>query len=397
MSRHTRALAVLAAAASLLAGACSNSQGRDAGQPMRLEIVQGTAHIESGSGTRKVDGSDKVAVGNRILLSDKGVAELTLADGVVFELSGARVTVDSRRQLRLDRGKALAVAAGPVVVKSGPISVLSNAGTFRVDRTLSTRVAVYDKKVRIDGPGSVLPVDTYYEAVVPAGILPRSTTPLQIDPSDRWDVRFLKDAIDVDARLANLSRGLEAQLAAGSGPEFYRRVLPTGFQVGLLSPLASSRKTDVLIGSLIAYEAGKKGKDASPVLDEVFGMWHQGASWGLVAHRFDVAQSVLFSLLLDSVNRAGLVEEGRGPALASGPRRKASASPKATSSPKAPSPSPRTEPSTAPSPEPSPTTNVLDPVEHLLDEVVEDLLGELLPPASNGGGENKPLVPGLGG
>jgi hypothetical protein len=401
MTRGSRALAALAAASALFAGACSNSEGGSAAQPMQLELLEGTAHVQDASGTRRVEGTEKVSVGDRIVLSDRGIAELTLAEDVAFELSGARVHIDNRRQLVLERGKLLAIADGPVAVKSNPIAVHSTGGTFRVDRTLSTRVAVYGKQARIEAPGAALPIESYYEAVVPSGIVPRSTKPLQIDPSDRWDLRFLKEAIDVDARLGNLSRGLEAQLAGGTGPEFYQRVLPTGFQVSLLSGLALDRKTDELIGSLIAYEAAGEVADGAAMLDQVFGMWREGASWGLVAHRFEVTQSVLFAALLDSVNRAGLVDQGRGPALAAGPRTKASPSPSPASrpSPKAPSPSPKKEPSPQPSPQVSPSPNPLAPVTDLLDEVVQDLLGGLLPspsPAPNGPSTQKPILPVLG-
>lgn len=383
--RRGRALVGYAVCSALLAGACSSSGGRAPAKPMRLQVIEGTASITDDSGTRRVEKTGSVAVRDRILLSDGGIAELTLAGGVALELSGARVTVDSGRKVTLVRGKVLVMAGGPVAVEAEPVTVRADGGIFRVDRTLSTRVAVYEDDARIDGPGAVLPIPTYHESVVAAGVVPASTDPLKIDPSDRWDVRYLKDAIDVDARLANLSRGLEAQLGSGTGLDFYRRVLPEGFQVSLLAPMSGDRKTDVLIGALIAHQAAGKGADRAKVVADVFSMWREGASWGLVAHRFGVAQSVLFSLLLDSVNRANLVDQGRGPALATPRRPTPTPSPATRARPTPNQPSPR--PSPAPSPSPNP--DVLAPVTNLLDQVVRDLLGSLLGPPStpNGGAQ----------
>jgi hypothetical protein len=373
----------LGVCSALLAGACTSSgSGKSSAKAMRLELVEGTASIVDGSGSRPVGTSEKVAIRDRILLGEGAIAALILADGVRLELSGARITVDGGRKITLERGKVLVRTDGPVAVEAKPLTVRSDRGTFRVDRLATTRVAVYEDQARIDGPGALLPIPTYQESVVEAGVVPASTGPLKIDPSDRWDLRYLKDAIDIDARLANLSRGLEAQLASGTGLDFYRRVLPSGFQVSLLTAMARDRRTDVLIGSLIAYEAGAKEADRSKVVEGVFSMWRAGASWGLVAHRFGVAQSRLFSLLLDSVNRANLVDQGRGPALAAPgrptPSPRPSAQPNPTPSQPSSSPQPSTSPAPSSSPVPSPSPNLLAPVTDLLDQVVRDLLGGLL-------------------
>lgn len=373
---------------------------------MRLEVLEGTASIvagaAAGAGTRIVDRTDKVAPGDKIVVSDGGIAELTLDGGVGVELSGARVTVVDGRTVALDRGKVLVVADGPVAVRSGQVTARSEGGIFRVDGGESTRVGVYKDRALLE-PGTsaqaktaaadpvAVTVATYHQVVVPAGAGPGALPApraLQIDPGDRWDIRYLKDAIDIDARLANLSRGLEAQLGSGTGLDFYRRVLPSGFQVGLITPLAGDRKTDVLIGSLIAHDAASGnagGPDEATAVAGVFGLWREGASWGLVAHQFGVGQSALFSLLLDSVNRANLVDQGRGPAL--GGRRPSPAPSPSRSTPGAqPSPQPTPQPSGSPQPSPgvptpSPGTDVLKPVTDLLDQVVQGLLQGLLGPS----------------
>ncbi|HEY8200215.1 MAG TPA: hypothetical protein VII47_02575, partial [Actinomycetota bacterium] len=305
--------------------------------------------------------------------------ELTLDDGVALELRGARLVVDGGRQVTLRWGKVLVVAEGPVSVRSEPVTVRAAGGIFRVDRDDSTRVAVYKDEARIDGPSSLLSVPTYHESLVAGGVVPPSAQALQIDPSDRWDIRYLKDAIDIDARLANLSRGLEAQLGSGTGVDFYRRVLPEGFPLNLLGPMAADRKTDVLIGSLIAHEATARGTDEAAAVAGVFAMWREGASWGLVAHRFGVAQKELFSLLLDSVNRANLVDQGRGPGLAS--RRPSPGPPPTHPGTATPQPSEQPSATPQPSPGPSPGADVLKPVTDLLDQVVQGLLGGLLSPS----------------
>jgi hypothetical protein len=397
MTRTYRVFIALVAGSALIGAGCTRDGKADVQEPMHLEIVEGRARVVHDSQTRVVDKEGSVSVGDRVLMSAGGIGRLTLTDGVAFELSDAQVTLDSGRKVTLDRGRILAVAEGPVAIDTDRARIVSDKGIFRVDRTLNIRVAVYEGQARIDGTGPV--IDALKQAEVAAGEPDRTARYREIDPTDRWDLRYLKNAIDVDARLLSLSKGLEAQLGSRNGMEFFKQVLPMNFPVAKIRANAADSRTDVLVGSLIAYEATVDGGDREQVLADVFAMKQDRASWGLIAHKYGVAQSVLFALLLDSVNRAGIVDEGRGPALAA---------PKPTPSPtptrpapaqETPAPSEEPQQPAAPS-QPSPPPNVLTPVADLLDTVVQDLLSSLLPrptPKPNGGEPPPKGLLGLGG
>jgi hypothetical protein len=233
-----------------------------------------------------------------------------------------------------------------------------------------------------------LTVEQLKQADLAVGELDRKTVYRTIDPTDRWDLRYLKNAIDVDARLLSLSKGLEAQLGNRNGMEFYRQVLPTNFPVAQIQDKLTESRTDVLVGSLIAYEAAVDEANREQVFADVFQMRRDGASWGLIAHRYGVGQSVLFSLLLETVNRAGIVDQGRGPALAAAPSTPPPSTTPVVQPPAVQPPPVQEQPAPATPTTPAPPPSVLTPVADLLDDVVQDLLSSLLPkptPGPNGG------------
>ena len=390
MTRRHRVLVALLAGSTLLAGGCTrDAEDTAAAEPMHLEILEGSARVVHDDESRLIDKEGSVDVGDRVLMSGGGIGRLTLAEGVTFELADAHVHLDSGRRVTLDRGKVLAVVEGPVAIDTDRGRIYSEKGVFRVERGLSIRVAVYEGQANIEAGDQPLTVDPLKQADLAVGELDRKTVYRTIDPTDRWDLRYLKNAIDVDARLLSLSRGLEAQLGTRNGMEFYRQVLPTNFPVAQIQDKLAESRTDVLVGSLIAYEAAVDDANREQVFADVFQMRRDGASWGLIAHRYGVAQSVLFSLLLETVNRAGIVDQGRGPALAAGPRTPAPTPTPTSRTPVVQAPPPvQAQPAPETPTQPTSPPSVLTPVADLLDTVVQDLLSSLLPkptPGPNGG------------
>lgn len=390
MTRGHRVLVALLAGSTLLAAGCTRG-GKDSpsAEPMFLEILEGSARVIHDDESRVIDKEGSVDIGDRVVMSGRGIGRLTLKEGVTFELAGAHVHLDGERKLTLDRGRVLAVAEGPVAVDTDRGRIYSEKGVFRVERGLSIRVAVYEGLANIEAGDQPLTVEPLKQADLAVGELDRKTVYRTIDATDRWDLRYLKNAIDVDARLLSLSKGLEAQLGNRNGMEFYRQVLPTNFPVSQIQDKLAESRTDVLVGSLIAYEAAVDEANREQVFADVFQMRRDGASWGLIAHRYGVAQSVLFSLLLETVNRAGIVDQGRGPALAVAPSTPPRSTTPVVQPPAVQQPPPvQEQPAPATPTTPAPPPSVLTPVADLLDDVVQDLLSSLLPkptPGPNGG------------
>lgn len=356
----------------LVAGACNGDA--EAGRPMRLEVLEGEATLIRDGRQEVIRSHSAVGVGDTIVLR-KGLAELRLARGRIFELSNAEVSITGSAGLRLVRGDLLADVTAPARVDAESVEVLARKGAFRINRALATRVGAYEGKVDLRADADELSVPRYRQAIVAGGVLPTVARPLRISAADRWDRRYLQDALDLDARLSNFGRGLEAQLGSASGLPFFQAVAPTGLDVAFVAPFLGGRRSDVLIALMLALEA-KRGATLEGRFTRMFELWRDGASWGLVAREFGVEQPNLFTRLLDAIARAGIVfTGGRGPAL----RRAPSPPPPGRGSP---GPSPTdgsTITSKPPSPSPILPQEVCSPAPSEGKGLLNDLIGLVNP------------------
>lgn len=378
-------LAGAAAALAVLAAACTPGD-RGSGGTMRMDVLEGTATLTRGGKTDTVRGEAGLAPGDHIALPPGTVAEIRLDRGRLFEADGATLEVTGRSALRLDAGSILAGLTAPATVNAGNAEVEGRRGAFRVDRDLSTEVGVYEGTVTLRGAGQSLTIPALRRAVVAGGVFPRAVRPLRIDQADRWDRRYLQDALELDARLTSLGRGLEAQLSGVSALEFFRLLVPSLDARVLAGLVEAHRRSDLLIGLLLAAEAARGGR-LQDAADRVFALRADDASWGLVAHELGVDQVSLFERLLGAIRRAGIVVGGRGPAAIQRPAPAPAPSPTGGRTP-SPAPGPTEAPTPTPTPSPSPRPSpTADPVE----QVIEDLLGIL--PAPTPGGSPGALLP----
>lgn len=364
----------------LVGGACSVGRSDRLGGSMQLRMINGSATLIRDGKAQTVRKDLNVAAGDSLVLSKGGVAELRLAKGRVLELRDARVELTSDTALRLSRGSILSDIQAPLDIDLESSRLSADRGTFRVDRALSTRVGNYaGQPVTVRAGSSSLEIPPYRQTVVAGGIIPKTVAPLRISRKDPWDQRLVSEALDLEQRLVNFARGLEAQLGPSSGIEFFRAVAPLGLDVVFLEPVLGSRRSDVLIGLLLAIDA--KVGSADPVqsrFEKIFDLWNDGASWGLLAVEFGVPQDGLFSRLLQAVEKTGIRVTGAGPALI---RARRQAAPGTRSA----APGPRTTSGTTQSVSPSPTrnnipgTNTPPPTSGVtpVDDVVDDLLGRL--------------------
>lgn len=347
----------------LIATSCAG--GREVPKPMQIKILKGSARLFREEVPSIVRSQAGVRAGDRIVQSRDGIAELYLAAGRLFEIAGADLRVVSPTKVTLDRGNALASLAARASVDGREIEISSAKGAFRVDRSLATRVGVYEGQARVESDGEELSVPRLRQATIAGGVVPRAPKPLRIDAGDPWDRRFLQEALDLDVRLTGFGRGLEAQLGTGSGVAFFARILPVGGDLGFLVPFVGLRRSDVLIALALSLEAAKSPESVSGRFTQIYALWSDGATWGLIAYELGVGQPSVFARLLDAVRLAG-VTIGAGPVVP----------PRTSPPPAAPSPPP------PPPPPPGPGNGGNDgdnstPIEKI-QETIDDVIG-LLP------------------
>ncbi len=364
--------------------------------------VDGTAQIvrQDGEQEEVVDEDVQVGVGDQVTL-DQGTGTLVLRDDVVLELrSGVGDPEDTVLVMGpipvLEAGDLLVTAPESLEVSAAETRVTVTGGSARVGRAADVEVAAYDADVHLDSAGQERDIPALREMQVPAlGLPPEAPRPLQYDPADAWDRRFLGEAIDLGERLEALAAGYTQNLDEGEArtPSFFKQVLPglvdeVDFTVDLLDRDRPAGET--LVGAAIA-DLGNRGTFAERWAS-IFAFRDEGAAWGLVALDQGVDRGPLLGAVTDAVEASPV-------AIApSRPRRGTSATGATV---------PTTVPTTPTTPRPgSPTTTVppgessggggsggllgpllgpiIDPVSDLLAGLIDGLLGGLFSSAPPG-------------
>ena len=359
------------AVAVMIMGGCS--LGRDRAAPMELELIEGTAQLVRDGKTSRVR-RVTVEVGDRIRLPAGAIAELRLAAGRDFELAAADVTIRSRSSLQLDRGNLLADLTSPARITTDGVSVSASNSAFRIDRSLSTRLAVYRSAggVAAASGSDTLSVPSLRQTIVAGGILDVAR-PLRLSSTDRWDQRYLQEVIDLDARLINFGRGLEAQLGDLAGMAFFQQVAVGGSDVAFLGSYAGHRRADILIGLVIAAEAERLEGTVPEKFSSIFALWQQEATWGLIAYEFGAGATGVFSRLLEAIDRAGIrIVAGVGPGL----RRAQAQTPSNGNG--SPPPGGNGGPGPSPGQSPSPSAPIPSPISSIVPDEIEDPVNEVI-------------------
>jgi hypothetical protein len=382
MPRSARVLG-LALALAILGASCSVGDTALTGKSMTIRMISGSVNLLHGKKSTRVGSSAALSPGDQIVMGRTALAEVRLAKGLVFELSGADALVTGANSLKLTRGALLADVTAPAKVDAESVVVTASRASFRVDRALATRVGVYAGSVVATRMLDKLKIPSLRQTIVAAGILPRAAKPLRISSTDRWDRRFLQEALDLDGRLSNFGRGLEAQLGAGAGLPFFQQIMPLGLDLSFLSSYLTNRRSDLLIGLTLANGLGKNPSTFAANFNQIITLWSDGATWGLIAYEFKVDPTNIFDGLLNAVQKAGLAVGpagftaglfGRGrPATAAkagngagGP----SSSPSLTNKPKS-SPSTSTPPQSPSSPDPVASAS------SAVNNVISDVLNQV--------------------
>ncbi|TMK53839.1 MAG: hypothetical protein E6G66_00880 [Actinobacteria bacterium] len=342
-------------------------------------MSQGSATISGAGNTWKVTGEAPIGVGYDITVDPGSLAVLHLGSGRTFELAQGETSVTGPDRIRLAKGAALGDLTSRGQIETDGVGVSSASGTFRVTVSgATTGVGVFSGLVTVSVPGSTLAVPAFREASTASGVLPAASKPLEIlAGGDVWDHRYLRDAIDLDARLDNFSGGLDAQLGSATGLGFFRLVTADPVTLAHVGPFLSQPRSDVLIALVLAATSRSDPPEAT--FDKIMSLWLAGESWGLLAMEYHVAAQDVFAGLVAAIRKLGLTfttptprfapipGTTLPPVVALGPAMRASQAPAAAGTP-----------GSAPAPTASPTAvlnQVLDPITTLLSQI----LGLLLP------------------
>jgi hypothetical protein len=356
---------------------------------MTLRMTQGSATIAGGGRTQKVTGQAPIGIGYHVTVGPSSLAVLHLSNGRTFELAEGEASITGADRIQLARGAALGDLTAKGQIEAGGLTFSSASGTFRVTAGATAGVGagatagvgVFSGLVSMSVPGSALTVPAFREASAAAGVPPAAARPLQIlAAGDVWDQRYLRDAIDLDARLANFSGGFDAQLGNATGLDFFRLVIADPVALARVGPFLSQPRSDVLIGLVLA--AATTRPDPPQVsFDRIMSLWLAGESWGVLAVEYHVPAQTVFDGLLAAIHKVGITLTSPTPGLGPIPATRQPAVNAAVPTPKA---SPTTVPRVRTSPRsgapaPSPSTGVLNQVLDPITTLLSQILGLLLP------------------
>ncbi|MGH2766961.1 MAG: hypothetical protein ACRDKA_13800, partial [Actinomycetota bacterium] len=191
-------------------------------------------------------------------------------------------------------GSVLARAAVPTLsLRAGDAEILGRDSVFRVDRGFSTTLAVYRGEAGLPGTG-VAPVPQLRQVTVLAGgSVPRGPRPLVVRPDDPWDARLLGPFIDLGLQLVDLQRGLSRQLAPRDAAAAVRTVLRREFSLSAVEALAERgvRAAEAVVASVVSEEAGRLADPPLPLvgaLEQVLDLRLAGAHWIVVLAQWGV-------------------------------------------------------------------------------------------------------------
>lgn len=290
-----RAAAVLAVVVALVGAVLGPTGQFDGLLGGGVTVASGTVEVLDGDTWTPAPAGRALPRGSIVRAPD-GTATLDVPGGAVDLADGTRLTVD----------RALALRAGAVVVRSGEITVgdgivtATGQGPWRFDAT--GRVGAYGgAPLLTDAAGRETLVRSFQEARVAEGVVEGAPRPYVYVGSDPFDRQHLAPAIDVDAYVGSLRRGLAADY--GTAPQsraFYRDFV--GLRGDLVTTLedigfehAGDRvgpPADVLVASVVTdalvADAGLSPREAST---EVRAQRLAGATWGLIVQARDLDAS----------------------------------------------------------------------------------------------------------
>lgn len=309
---------LLAVLALVAAGPACSRDGLDPGEA-RLSVSPGADVVVAvpGKAAERVAGTRTFPAGTTVTVS-AGTAGIELSSGPELELRrGSELRLG--RQPSLVRGDLLVASTG-----DGPLTIFAAnsevrvTGAARLARDLAVSASSYRGHLRLKSAGRTLEVPALRQGDIPSlGVVSSRPEPLDIDPSDPWDRRFLGEAIELGEELEAKSEGFTSSLGENEGrtPGYFRLLVPALEKEPEFGPplLADERPPgETLVGATIAVTAERGSFVAR--WRKVFEFRDQGAQWGLVALDQKVDDSGALVQSLDAaIGRASLAFAPPGP------------------------------------------------------------------------------------
>ncbi len=295
-SRFTRPAVTLPVVVVLLAAVLAVVLiDRDPGGPGAGEAivqVNGTARVVRANGVAAaVTGSVRLEPGDRIALRT-GTATFELAKGVRYEGRGragkaAGTDLEMGLTPSLDAGSLLVTTgAEATALRSSVADVRLNPGAaVRLVRSYAVRLSTYRGEAVLDSAGAQRKVPGLRSAdAVGDGEL-TGLEPIRYDAADRWDRRYLANAVYLDGQLGPLRRGIEAaNVPAAALLDAVRTIVVDRPSTTAVDALVGDRGLDVELAIGVAVAGSSRGGvPLARRLDRAFTFHDDGAPWGLVA------------------------------------------------------------------------------------------------------------------
>lgn len=348
--------------------------------------VEGAVEVRAGGDWEPLSDGRTVAASEEVRTGPGGSVTLE-ADGTRYELGGDTwMIVGADAGATAKTGSLLAESERPIVVGDGGGVTATGPGAFRLD--YGRRVASYRGTIAIEGTSGNIDLPPLRELTL--GLAVSDVRLMVLDEGDRWDRRYLADAIEIDRSLAPYERSFDVNAGVARPTLEFIGTYVDPNAIGFLAPLLGTRLSrtgpfDALVSLLIAIEhANVAGKPLPESFSDVLDLREQGATFGVVALALSVEPGPLLRRVLLALNPAEPPQKvtpiegspsprpratgGGSPTPSPSPTgsRRPTSSPTPTSSP---SPTPTQSGSPSPSPSPSPTC-----------EIVDQLMGTCTPP-----------------
>lgn len=365
-----------------LSGACSSSGDASAPRsPGTARVVDGKATLTRNSQSRELEAEQSLQAGDLIALDGEGSVLIDLAGGRSLELASGSVEVLSAERVDMASGSLLANTRSPVQIRLSGVGAIFQTGSVRFDALGSVRrIAAYEVGgLRVKSGTQDLEVPRYWQVSLGENKSLGEAKPIQFSAGDEWDRAYLGKALDVDNSIANLVRGLEAQLR-GAGPGYLaERLAMAGIGAEAFQPFAQTPPSAQVLALTFAQEWKKESPpEVEAAFSQALALHTVGATWGLLAQQFDVDKTAYVSRLQLEINSilAPVAQSGGEPSPTGGLVSRPGGG--TVTGPVQPVPVPG-----QPIPSPTPGSGTLvpllpDPLKSIIDELY-GVVGDLLP------------------
>lgn len=358
-----------------LLGACSSATAGEVGE---LIVEQGNATIERDGDRSPVSDTARILVGDAVSVEEGSVARLLLGAGTEIELLGSRTEVLERDEVELAEGTLLVSGVGRARVRAGGVTTVGS-GDVRFDLDDTLRIGSYvveEVDLTVAGEDEGLP--SYWEVRFAGDGSVTGTGALQFSADDPFDRRLLDKALDVDAALDNLLRGLEPQLAGAGTTPAVTHAIEAGIDRAVVDAFPGAPRSDLLVGLVFARQPTELlPGDLNERFAQVLLLRRLGATWGLLTQQFGIDPEPLLDGIREEIRTVlfpPAQEVPRGQELVPRP---APPPPPPAPAPPPPAPAPSPPPEPDPAPEPSPSPGLIDPLRPVLPDELERIVDEL--------------------